>query len=138
RRRLPFMPAGSRDELRAFQPLSRSGLYHRHPGATGSRLFRLCLARDSGLMINARDIFDAWEMVRESGMNPFADDAAVRMPAVRGWAALGMPGNVTPPGPSTWQAFRAIQLAVTETSRGSHRVELVATTPLGPGACATT
>ena len=86
-------------------------------------------------MIHARDLFEAWQMVKESGVDPFASDAAKRMPLVPGWSGLGMPDDTVQPAPSTLQAIRAIQLAVADTARRAHRVELIATTLLGGSVC---
>ena len=77
-------------------------------------------------------------MVKESDVDPFASDAARRMPVVPGWSGLGIPDDTVQPGPSTLQAIRAIQLAVADTARHAHQVDLIATTPLGAEACATT
>jgi phosphatidylserine/phosphatidylglycerophosphate/cardiolipin synthase-like enzyme len=82
-------------------------------------------------MIHARQVFEAWKLVQESGMDMFAPEAAQRLPSARGWGALGMPGDATASGPSILQALRAIQLALADADREAHRVELVATTPIG-------
>jgi phosphatidylserine/phosphatidylglycerophosphate/cardiolipin synthase-like enzyme len=89
-------------------------------------------------MIRARELFQAWQLVQESGLDLFSTQAAESLPTIRGWAGLGMPSDPVLSGPSALQALRAIQLAIADSTASAHVVELVATAPVGSESWSTT